>query len=105
MRPCTPLLALCVVFSPDSVLGQPPDPSATAGVARSLRAGRISTQWDDSVLSPVPPPRGASRDSVKDGAIVGAVIGAVAFGSGIGVAIDAARNGRPGVSVGLAIRF
>lgn len=137
LRPCTPLLALCVVLSPHSVFGQPSDPSATAAVDRSLRAGRISIQWDSRVLNPVPPTRRAP-DSVKDGAIVGAAIGAVAFGglaavlcrayqekggpscvpdtlrfaaiggaigSGIGLAIDAARNERPGVSVGLAIRF
>lgn len=85
--PRTPLLALCLVLFPSSVLGQPPGQHAAAPdvrpavVAAVVRAPRIPTPRDFSKVSTLRSQRSASRDSLKNGGILGASIGAAAFGT------------------------
>jgi hypothetical protein len=85
--PCTPLLALCLVLFPGSVLAQTSRPNAAApdvrpaAVAGVVRPPRISTPRDFINVSSVRSQRGSSRDSLKNGVILGAAIGAAAFGT------------------------
>jgi hypothetical protein len=85
--PCAPLLALCLVLFPSSVLAQTSGPNAAApdvrpaAVAGVVRAARISTPRDFIKASSARSQRGASRDSLKNGVILGATIGAAAFGT------------------------